>query len=128
MTGGSDAHPFLSMAAALAVAVTQPRPLAASTLPVQYQQAQGDIPPNCREFTTTVTVGGQPQQAFGQACQQPDGSWQITQNTPGQPPVAYTLPPEATYAPPYPYPYPYPYSYPYYWSDPWLFGAPFFVG
>jgi hypothetical protein len=108
------------LAGALAVAVTQPGPLAASTLPVQYQQAQGDIAPNCREFTSTVTIGGQPQQAFGQACQQPDGSWQITQTAPGQPPVAYTLPPEAIYPAPYPYPY--------YWNDPWLFGAPFFIG
>jgi surface antigen len=33
----------------------------------------------CREFQQTITVGGQRQQAFGRACQQPDGSWQIVQ-------------------------------------------------
>ena len=33
----------------------------------------------CREYTQTVTVGGRTQQAFGQACQQPDGSWKIVQ-------------------------------------------------
>jgi uncharacterized membrane protein YgcG len=120
MIGGSDAHPFLSIAAVSALAVTQAAPLAASTLPVQYQQAQGDVPPNCRAFTAAVMIGGQPQQAVGQACQQPDGSWRITESAPGQPPLAYTLPPEAIYAPPYPYPY--------YWDDPWIFGAPFFVG
>jgi surface antigen len=33
----------------------------------------------CREYQQTVTVGGRTQQAFGQACQQPDGSWKIVQ-------------------------------------------------
>lgn len=31
----------------------------------------------CREYQTTVTVGGETQQAFGTACQQPDGSWRV---------------------------------------------------
>ena len=31
----------------------------------------------CREYQQTVTVGGRTQQAFGQACQQPDGTWKI---------------------------------------------------
>lgn len=31
----------------------------------------------CREYQTTVTVGGREERAFGTACQQPDGSWQI---------------------------------------------------
>jgi len=33
----------------------------------------------CREFQTTVTIGGQAQQAYGQACRQPDGSWKVVQ-------------------------------------------------
>lgn len=33
----------------------------------------------CREFQQTITVGGQRQQGYGKACQQPDGSWQIVQ-------------------------------------------------
>lgn len=33
----------------------------------------------CREFQQTITVGGQKQQAYGQACRQPDGSWKIQQ-------------------------------------------------
>ena len=31
----------------------------------------------CREFSHTVFVGGRREQGHGQACRQPDGSWQI---------------------------------------------------
>ncbi len=31
----------------------------------------------CREYQQTVVVGGQQESAYGTACQQPDGSWQI---------------------------------------------------
>lgn len=31
----------------------------------------------CREYQTTVTVGGKAQQAYGKACRQPDGSWKV---------------------------------------------------
>lgn len=31
----------------------------------------------CREFQTTVVVGGKSQEAYGTACQQSDGSWRI---------------------------------------------------
>lgn len=31
----------------------------------------------CREYQTTVTVGGKMQRAYGKACRQPDGSWKI---------------------------------------------------
>ena len=31
----------------------------------------------CREFQQQVVVGGRVQSAFGQACQQPDGTWRI---------------------------------------------------
>lgn len=30
----------------------------------------------CREYVTTVIIGGKPQEAYGKACRQPDGSWQ----------------------------------------------------
>lgn len=33
----------------------------------------------CREFQQSITVGGQKQQGYGRACQQPDGSWKIVQ-------------------------------------------------
>ena len=31
----------------------------------------------CREYRTTVDVGGRPESAYGTSCRQPDGSWQI---------------------------------------------------
>lgn len=31
----------------------------------------------CREYTQTINVGGQSERAYGTACRQPDGSWQI---------------------------------------------------
>ncbi len=31
----------------------------------------------CREFQTTIVVGGREEDAYGTACQQPDGSWKI---------------------------------------------------
>jgi surface antigen len=31
----------------------------------------------CREFTHVVYVGSHPEKAYGQACRQPDGSWQV---------------------------------------------------
>lgn len=34
----------------------------------------------CREYQTTVTVGGKTEQAYGTACQQPDGSWKVMSN------------------------------------------------
>jgi hypothetical protein len=33
----------------------------------------------CREFQQTVTIGGQTEQAYGTACQGPDGAWQMVQ-------------------------------------------------
>jgi len=31
----------------------------------------------CREYQTTVTVGGKTEKAYGTACRKPDGSWRI---------------------------------------------------
>lgn len=46
-----------------------------SITPIEtYQTRQGQY---CREYTQTVVVGGQPQQAYGTACRQPDGNWLI---------------------------------------------------
>ena len=39
-----------------------------------FQQSDGRY---CREFQQTVTIDGQENRAFGTACRQPDGSWQI---------------------------------------------------
>ena len=124
IAGGSCARPFLSAAAMLVLVgcVAEPEASEAYSTPTPTQMAQsapqGD-PQNCREFTAQVMVGGQPQQAVGQACQQPDGTWRVTQNTPGSPQQVYTLPPQAIYV------YPYPEAYDW---NPWFYGPPFFVG
>jgi len=39
-----------------------------------YQTTQGQY---CREYYQTVIIAGQPQQAYGTACRQADGSWLI---------------------------------------------------
>ena len=39
-----------------------------------YQDTSGRF---CREYQTTVTIGGKAQAAYGRACRQPDGSWQV---------------------------------------------------
>ncbi len=41
-----------------------------------YQTADGRY---CREFQQTIVVGGKQEQAFGKACRQPDGSWQVVE-------------------------------------------------
>jgi hypothetical protein len=48
--------------------------------PSMYQPAPAqadDQQSYCREFQSTIVVEGRQQQAFGTACLQPDGSWQI---------------------------------------------------
>ena len=32
---------------------------------------------HCREFTHTIFVGSHPEKAYGRACRQPDGTWQV---------------------------------------------------
>jgi len=81
--------------------------------------APGDGLRNCRAFTVQVMVAGQPQQAIGQACQRPDGAWQVTMDTPGLPQQVYTLPPQAISLSSYPGQYTW---------DPLFYGPSFFVG
>lgn len=42
-----------------------------------YQNTDGQY---CREYQQTITVGGQVEEAYGTACRQPDGTWQIVSN------------------------------------------------
>lgn len=49
-----------------------------SYTPVKTYQA--DSGQYCREFQQTITVGGQTEDAYGTACRQEDGSWQIVNN------------------------------------------------
>ncbi len=42
-----------------------------------YQDREGRY---CREYHTTVMIGGRQSQGYGTACRGPDGSWQIANN------------------------------------------------
>jgi hypothetical protein len=83
--------------------------------------------PACQTTTVPVTVGGRAEQATIEACPQPDGSWRITQTTPGLPPQVYVMP-----APPggiYPAGYPDYWDYSDYWPYwDWGVGGPWFWG
>jgi hypothetical protein len=127
----------LTTAVALACGACQPLPDATTAAPTAGQPQPGPSAsaqppaalPACSSYTVPVMVGGQPQQAVVEACQQADGSWRITQTTSGLPPQVYEVPPPA--ASPYPSAYSYPEAYPYPdWSwDGWGWGgAPWFFG
>ncbi len=45
-----------------------------SVTPTRTFQQNGQY---CREYKQTITVGGQPQTAYGTACRQADGTWSI---------------------------------------------------
>ncbi len=45
------------------------------TVPTRTYESDSGAP--CREYTTTVVVGGQNESAYGTACRQQDGSWKI---------------------------------------------------
>ncbi len=56
-------------------AVPAPQPT-----PVNYSYSYNMPAPSgdyCREYQAVSVIGGQPQQSYGQACLQPDGSWKI---------------------------------------------------
>ncbi len=73
-----------------------------------YQNGSGLY---CREFITTVIIGGSEEQAYGTACRQPDGTWMIVSDTVEQP--AYQVV-ERVIERHYIYPYRYPYWYDHY--------------
>ncbi len=43
-------------------------------MPVRSYEMAGGY---CREYQTMISVGGRPQQGYGTACRQPDGSWKV---------------------------------------------------
>lgn len=108
--------PLVLVVACSACAV-QPPPRAV-VVPAAPVAAAPVTQPQCREFSTSVVVGGRPQQMFGTACLQPDGTWKIDQSLPSQPVQAYVVPPQV-YRPYYP---------PAYLADPWYYGPPLFIG
>jgi len=114
-------HRLSTLAMVLACGACQPLPeatVAGTTAAVESPTA---AEPACSSNTVPGTVGGQQQQAVVEACQQPDGSWRITQNTPGLPPQVYEVP-APTYPSPYSSGYAYPEYFPYWWDSPWYFG------
>jgi hypothetical protein len=81
----------------------------------------------CHAYTIALTVGGRPEQATLEACPQSDGSWRITQSTPGLPLQTYLMPPPPPpdgrfYASAYP-DFDEGFDFDPYWADtPWFFG------
>ena len=77
--------------------------VAGTTTPVRTFEGAAGKP--CREFFTTIEIGGQAEQGYGTACRQPDGTWQIVDKSPptttSRSPVA-TVPPTTVYVYPQP--------------------------
>jgi hypothetical protein len=67
------------------VAYPPPAPVYYAPAPAYAPPAAAYAPPpaapqgECREYESTMTVGGQPQSVVGTACRQPDGTWRIVQ-------------------------------------------------
>jgi surface antigen len=88
---------------------------AGTVTPVQtYEDAAGQP---CREFVTTIIIGGREEQGYGTACRQPDGSWQVVPpqdnaSETRQPAAAQIQPMETSTTVWYDYPVNYYYGYP----------------
>jgi hypothetical protein len=114
-------------------------PAAAMPPPVQQaapQASAGSL--TCREFQQSIVVDGQPQDAYGTTCQQPDGTWKVmaapapaAQAAPPQPQpqvAAAAVPVYPSYPAPAYYSYPaYAYGYPYYYPS-YVYGPTFYGG
>ena len=74
-----------------------PDGMVGSSFPPEAQLAP---PPDCLEFTRPVPIAGEWRDAAGQACRQPDGSWNVVESVPGGPPQIYTLPPDTVWMTP----------------------------
>src|SRR5262249_51827903 len=109
----------MALAGAACAPVTPP----AAGTPANAQSGAA-VPVACETTSVPVTVGGRPEQAAIEACPQPDGSWRITQTTPGLPPQVYQMPapPAGIYPSVYP-DYPDYFDYwPYWAAGPWFWG------
>jgi len=64
----------------------------------------GDRGRPCREYVTTIAIGGVEQQGYGTACRQPDGFWRRVDTSPAPPPqtrpYVYSPPQRYYYYPP----------------------------
>ena len=54
-----------------------PPPAAPAAAPPPVAAAPAPTGGDCREYSSTQVIDGQPQQVFGRACLQPDGTWRI---------------------------------------------------
>ena len=119
---------ILALALLTTGCVVPPPPQAYVAPPPVYTpppQAQAAPPPspapqNCQEYNSQINVGGVLQPAYGWACQQPDGSWRISQDVPGQPPQVYVVPANPAYPVGYPY-----WAYDPYWGPRIAIGGTF---
>jgi len=70
-------HPFFFGAPFFSEPIALYPPLPYPAYP--YGPAYGDAGygGNCVQFQTTVIINGQPTQAWGTACEQPDGTWRL---------------------------------------------------
>ncbi len=90
-----------------------------AVVPVKTFTNEAGLP--CREFVTTIVIGGKEEQGYGTACRQPDGSWQIVTDeedtvAPEAPANVYVYTPPERYVYVYPdmyYNYPSSFYYPY---------------
>ncbi len=83
-------------------------------VPVKTYEDGGKGP--CREFITTIVIGGEEQQGYGTACRQPDGTWELVAQTEVERPVPKAVaqaPIYITHPPPRYYYYPAEFYYPY---------------
>ena len=86
-----------------------PRPVVAAP-PPPPPPPSSPVSSYCREFIAPVTINGEPTDATGEACLQPDGTWQVTENATGVPPgvpqpQVFVVPPPPTSYVTYPYPW-----------------------
>ncbi len=93
-----------------------------AVVPVRtFANAQGRP---CREFISTITIGGEQQQGYGTACRQPDGTWQIASDQPPTRVTSVANRPVYVYRPAeryYVYPHAYTNPYRIYFSFSYLF-------
>jgi len=54
-----------------------PPPPAPVYVPTAPAPVYAPTPGQCREYQSTTIIDGRPQQVYGTACLQPDGSWRI---------------------------------------------------
>jgi len=88
----AEARTFVSVGVGLPLfyapppVVYAPPPVVYAPAPATYAPAPAAAPyeaapatQTCREYQSTIQVDGQPQQSYGTACLQPDGTWRIVQ-------------------------------------------------